>query len=291
VYVAHDTESYLDLPRATVSSYALDENNGTFLELNREPLCLSAIGPRHIAVSPDGTTLLVAATAGGAYNVLSIAPNGSILRNARSIKLTGRGPHALQASAKPLFACFERSSQLAYACDFGSDRVDQLRFSEGVPQIASHVSLAPGTGPSHLAIHPSQEFLAVSGGLRSTLTMIELGTNPAKIPGITQQLNLEAASLVASSFDATGKTLFVTGRTTTGTSVRITLDVDLSSRSVTQVQRRQFSHVGDPIHENLLRDFALPPNETYSLVATNVPLLYSPVATSPEIVFPSHLLA
>ena len=289
VYVAHDTYNYLDLPRASVSSYALDEANGAFFELSRQPLSLSATGPRHLTVSPDGSTLFVAATAGGAYNTLSITRDGHILPDTRSIKLTGCGPHPLQTSAKPLFACFARSSQIVYSCDFGSDRVDQLVILGDVPSIASSLSLAPGTGPCHLAIHPSQKILTVIGGIRPTLSLIELNARSQEVTRLTQQLTLQAASLQGSFFDTTGRILFVTGRTHQGTTVQFTFEVDPSSRSIMQVLSIEFPDVGDVRYAKILHESPLSPGESYSLVATNVPFPYSPIATSPENILPIHL--
>ena len=289
VYVAHDIESYLGLPRASISSFALNETNGKFIESGREPLSLSATNPRHMAVSPDGKTLLVAATAGGAYNVLSLAPEGQILPNPRSIKLTGCGPHPLQTSARPVFVQFAQSGRSAYACDLGSDRIDELLVEGDVPRIASRVSLTPGTGPCHLVVHPSQRLLAVVGGLRPTLSMIDLDDQSGEMIRVTQELTLCAASLEGSCFDAEGKVLSVSGRTNKGTPLGFTLHVNFPSLSVKQVERREIPGFKHPSSFQLDQGSLLPERESYSLVATNVPLPYSPIATSPENVLPRHL--
>jgi len=234
VYVAHDTEEYLGLPRASVSSFVVDEPGGGFMQLSREALTLSATRPRHLAISPDGKLLLVAATGGGAYNALHLAPDGSILPHKRAIKLVGCGPHPLQSSARPLYSRFARSSDAAYACDFGSDRIDQLRFANGVPSIESRVGLEPGTGPCHLAIHPSQRLLAVVGYLRPTVTMIAIDLRSGRLGTIAQLLVVDAASLVHASFCASGTKLSVAGITDAGEQAIFTFQVDRSSLTARQ---------------------------------------------------------
>jgi 6-phosphogluconolactonase (cycloisomerase 2 family) len=289
IYVAHDTESYLDLPRATVSCFAIDESKSEFKQLGRQPLSLSATRPRHMTISPNGKTLLIAATGGGAYNVLSIAPDGRILPHPRSIKLTGCGPHPLQTSAQPVFSCFGLSGHVAYACDFGSDRVDQLLVTDDVASIQSSATLSAGTGPRHLAIHPSRQRLAIVGSLRPILTMIETDTQSGKISRVTQQLDLRIATLECASFDSSGYHLFVMGRTKAAELTLLTFHVNPASLRVRQTSDELISGVEDPRTWQGRHGLASSQAEDFRLVATNVPAPYSPIITSPENVLSTHL--
>jgi hypothetical protein len=288
VYVAYDTASYLNLPMSSVSAFALDEFSGEFVEISRVPLSLSATRPRHLAVSPDGKILLAAATGGGAYNAFSLAHDGRILPHARAIKLARSGPHPLQSAAQPIFVSFDRSGQVAYACDFGGDRVDHLVFKENNPTLESTISLPPGTGPCHLAIHPSQSLLAVVGVLRPTLTIVETDKRTGALTRIGQPAVLPVAALESPSFSLSGPELFVAGCAKEGGHTLFTLKLDHPSLSVALTRQERISPNCDRRGAPILPASTFPSRESYSLVATNLPLPYSPIVTSPDNVLPVH---
>jgi 6-phosphogluconolactonase (cycloisomerase 2 family) len=186
LYAAHCTKLYRHLPRGSVSAYGFDPRTGILKLLGREPLALSATEPDHIAVSPDGRLLLIAASTGGAWNFLSLAADGSILPMPTSLKLTGYGAHPLQGVARPHSAVFHRSAPTVYATDFSSDRVDQislescnLRPDAGfiTPRFAKRISVPAGSGPAHLVMHPSGRFVAMVNDLCRALTVFEVEAN------------------------------------------------------------------------------------------------------------------
>jgi 6-phosphogluconolactonase (cycloisomerase 2 family) len=246
IYAAYDTEEYLGLPRSSIAAFTIEESSRSFVLLNRQALTLSATRPRHIAVSPDSSTLLVSASGGGAYNALQIAADGSILSQPHALKLTGRGPHSLQRSANPGFTAFLGSVQCAYACDFGSDRIDQLAFTDGVPSIESRASLLPGSGPCHLAIHPSQQAIAVISHLRPAVTAVEINPVSGRLGSTSRHLVLDAATLSHAYFRASGRELCVTGRTKSGAPAVFTLRMDRPSFTLRQTGMTTLSADGHP---------------------------------------------
>ena len=84
LYVANELEAHEGLPRGTVEAFRIDPLDGRLTLLSRRPLSLSATRPRHMALSPDGKLLAVAAYGGGIYNVFSVAEDGSLDRPAFS---------------------------------------------------------------------------------------------------------------------------------------------------------------------------------------------------------------
>jgi 6-phosphogluconolactonase len=186
LYAAHSGESHMHLPRGSVSAFAFDTHSGALSPLGEEPLALSATHPRHITVSPDGRSLLVAASTGGAWNFFSLADDGTILRTPAALKLTGSGPHPLQSSARPHSIVCHPTAPVAYATDFGSDRIDQVsRLSEPpaprrhilTPAITKRISFEPGSGPTHLTLHPSGSVMAVVQQLRPALAVMRVQSN------------------------------------------------------------------------------------------------------------------
>ncbi|MBB6142603.1 6-phosphogluconolactonase (cycloisomerase 2 family) [Silvibacterium bohemicum] len=186
LYAAHSTDSHMHLPRGSVSALAFDAHSGVLSRLGEEPLALSATHPSHMTVSPDGRSLLVAASTGGAWNFFALAEDGAILRTPSALKLTGSGPHPLQSSARPHSIVCHPAAPVAYAADFGSDRIDQVSsVSEAptprqrivTPTIARRISFEPGSGPSHLVLHPSGSLIAIVQQLRPALAVLGIQSN------------------------------------------------------------------------------------------------------------------
>lgn len=246
VYVAHDTQEYLGLPRASVSAFALDRFSGALLPVSRVALTLSATRPQHISVSPDGRTLLVSASGGGSYNFFPLATDGSIVPESHALKQTGCGPHRLQTSAHPRASIFQKSSPSAFACDFGSDRIDQLDFTGGVPVIASRASLDPGSGPSHLALHPSGCALVVANHLRPALQVFAVYHDSSYLGSTLQQLPLDALSAGPLCFRPSGDELYATAFTRSRETVLFAFQMDRASFHLRQIAMKQMPAVGRP---------------------------------------------
>jgi 6-phosphogluconolactonase (cycloisomerase 2 family) len=97
----------------------------------------------------------------------------------------------------------------AYASDLGSDRINHIAFSDGVPTIASRVSLTPGSGPSHIALHPSAKLLVVSNQLRPALTVVALDEETDTLASTLQHFTPDAEVTGPLYFDPTGKYLYL----------------------------------------------------------------------------------
>ena len=193
LYVVHDTSDYLSLPRASISAWSIDRSSGELRQLARVPLTLSATHPQHLAISPDGRTLLVSATGGGAYNIFSLAADGSILPSPHALKQTGHGPHPLQFSAQPSSAVFHPTQPIAYACDFGADRVDQLDLSTAVPAIVARTPLTSGSGPRHIAFdYSAGHRLLVTSSLEATKHIIAIDRNSGRLSPSARLISISA---------------------------------------------------------------------------------------------------
>src|ERR1700684_1339492 len=94
LYVANEVDVHEGLPRGTVESFHVDPFDGRLTLLGRQPLSLSATHPRHMALSPDGNLLAVAAYGGAIYNLFPIAEDDSLGQASGIFKQAGCGPHA-----------------------------------------------------------------------------------------------------------------------------------------------------------------------------------------------------
>ncbi|RSZ45766.1 MULTISPECIES: lactonase family protein [unclassified Variovorax] len=171
LYAINEIDTYEGLPTGTAEAYAIDERSGRLTLVNRQPLSLSGVIPAHLAVSPDGRALVVALYGGGAYNVLPIEADGKLGKVSGIEKETGSGPDAeRQESPHPHMVQFDASGRRVLATDLGSDRVNVFTLADGKLAPVGRTAAQAGSGPRHLALHPSQRHLYVVGELDASVT-------------------------------------------------------------------------------------------------------------------------
>jgi 6-phosphogluconolactonase len=171
LYAIQDVDQYKNLRRGFVEAYAINDNDGSLALLNRQPLSLSAIAPRHGAVSPDGRALVVAVHGGGAYNVLPISQDGSLGSVSGILKETGSGPHdEHQQTAHPQMVMFDRTGHRLLGADLGSDRLSVFTLGEGHLHVVQRIEARPGAGPRHMELHPDGRLLFAANELDRSLT-------------------------------------------------------------------------------------------------------------------------
>jgi 6-phosphogluconolactonase len=170
LYVLNEVSEYRHLPSGMVTAYRLDPKTGQLALLGLQSLSLSATMPRHIAVAPDGKNLVVAVHGGGAYNLLPILPDGQVGEVCGILKETGCGPVAEhQETAHPQAVLFDTTGSRVIAADLGNDRVSVLSLEDTL-RIQERHPLPAGSGPRHLALHPSGHLLYVAHALDGSIS-------------------------------------------------------------------------------------------------------------------------
>jgi 6-phosphogluconolactonase len=169
LYVANEVEAHEGLPRGTVEAFHIDPLDGRLSLSGRTALSLSATRPRHMALSPDGKVLAVAAYGGGIYNLFSIAEDGGLDEGAGIFKEVGCGGDSeSQASAHPHSLLFDPAGRLL-ASDFGSDRLSVFAVEGGRLQRVAQRPTGKGTGPASAVLHPGGSWLYAWHELEGTL--------------------------------------------------------------------------------------------------------------------------
>ena len=190
LYAINEIDTYQGLPTGTAEAYAIDANDGRLTLLNRQPLSLSGVIPAHLAVSPDGRALAVALYGGGAYNVLPIGADGKLGKVSSIDKETGSGPDAeRQESPHPHMVLFDASGQRLLATDLGSDRINVFTLADGKLALLGRTPVAPGSGPRHLALHPSQRFLYLVSELDATVASFGYDAASGKVGEQRQRIS------------------------------------------------------------------------------------------------------
>jgi len=210
LYVANEVMEYRGLPRGAVEAFSIEEKTGRLTLLGREPLSLSATMPRHIAVAPDGRSLIVASHGGGIYNQLPILADGQLGRVDSVLKETGCGPiQGYQESAHPQAVCFDPAGNRFIAADLGTDRVSVFSTADGLSAQA-RFELPAGSGPRQLALHPNGNLLYVSHALDGSISGLRYDANTGKI---TERLiGIRGGVGEALAMHPSGEFLFTAGK-------------------------------------------------------------------------------
>jgi 6-phosphogluconolactonase len=143
---------------------------------------LSATAPRHAAVSPDGSALVVAVHGGGAYNVLPLGKDGGVGPVSGILKETGSGPHDEQRSAHPQMVIFDRAGRVVSA-DLGGDQLSVLKLDTARLSIAGRYAAQAGDGPRQLAFHPDGRLLFVANELEASVACYGYDPEEGRIVG------------------------------------------------------------------------------------------------------------
>lgn len=214
-------------------------------QISRQSLALATTRPRQIAVSPDGQYLLVADTDGGHYNLLPITANGSLLPVQHVLKQTGSGPHPSQTGPQPHSVLFHPSARLAYTTDAGSDHLNLLSLKQDQPRITDRLSFSPGSGPAHLALHPSASFLLVTNRLRPALSLVALDPETGAFSSPVSDFALPGDGLTGPAvINATGTLVYAISSmdSSAGPMILSTLRLSRSGR-LTSISQQPLPHL------------------------------------------------
>ncbi|MDB4882308.1 MAG: pgl 2 [Gemmatimonadetes bacterium] len=153
-------------PTGFVHAYAIGAD-GALTPLNR--VASGGADPCHINVSRDGRTVAVANYTGGSVAFIKRSLDGS-LGDATMDHHSGHGPRAdRQKAAHAHSVDFSPDDMTLFSCDLGADRVFLYRAGKMPADVRSSVALEPGSGPRHLALHPSGRYAYVIAELSNSV--------------------------------------------------------------------------------------------------------------------------
>jgi 6-phosphogluconolactonase len=173
VYAVSEISDFQGKSVGGVSAFAVDAASGRLKLLNQQSSV--GAGPCHLVVDATGKNVLVANYGGGSVAVLPIEANGNLAVASSSIQHHGssvdkqrqEGPHAHSINLDP-------ANKFAFAADLGLDKVLIYRFDGAKGLLTANDPpaglVAPGSGPRHLAFHPSGKYVFVNNEMTSTVT-------------------------------------------------------------------------------------------------------------------------
>jgi len=207
-------------PTGAVRAFAIDAESGALTWLDEQPS--EGAAPCYVSTDRKGRFVLVANYVSGTVATLPIDETGALDHASHVVQHVGKGPvTARQEHAHAHCIVPHPSNRFVLAADLGVDRVLVYRFDEGTGAL-QHIEerdavLPPGTGPRHLAFHPTLPLVFVSGELNSTVSALHCDPQTGALRAV-QTLSTLPASFKGENFPAdihvapSGRTLYVSNR-------------------------------------------------------------------------------
>ena len=172
LYAVNELQTFDGHPGGAVSSFAVDPVTGHLTFVNQQPS--GGRDPCFVLVDAEGAHVFVANYTSGTVTMLPLDGDGRLQRVSCTRQRVGSGPlkdrqdgpHAHTVRVDP-------SRRFLLWTDLGTDwievdRIDRVN-SRLEPNTPDGVPLAPGSGPRHLAWHPSGRVLYALNELSSSV--------------------------------------------------------------------------------------------------------------------------
>ena len=158
VFAVNELDKYEGAAGGSVTSFAVDKATSKLTQLSVQ--ATKGASPCHLALDRTGRYLAVANYSGGNYSLLPVGSDGK-LGPAVSV-VQGDAPAA--DTSRPVkrnghAVWFSADNKFLMASDLGLDRILVFQFDASTGKLTPNqppgVSLPPGSGPRHFAVHPN----------------------------------------------------------------------------------------------------------------------------------------
>jgi 6-phosphogluconolactonase len=162
-------------------------------------------GPTHVSVSPSGRSVFVANYAGGSVTSYYVHDDGSLSSPVSHFQYKGSGPYkGRQEAPHTHSALTSLDGKFVLVNDLGLDRIMVYHLnpksSEMTPCDPPYWSGRPGSGPRHLAWHPTGHFVYCSNELDSTVDTLAWDKKSGVLSTVSSISSLEDGFPANSAF-------------------------------------------------------------------------------------------
>lgn len=222
LYSVNEVGTFEGKPSGAVSAFVIDRSTGALTALNQQSSV--GAGPAHLIVDKEGRNVLVANYGGGSVAVLPIDTDGKLKAASAFVQHTGssvnpsrqKEPHAHSINV-------DASDRFAYVADLGLDKVLVYRYDSGKGTLTANdppfVTVKPGAGPRHFALHPTGRFAYVINELHCTVTAFSNDTTRGALRELQTISTLPDGQAMQSSYSGSevqvhpsGKFLYAANR-------------------------------------------------------------------------------
>jgi len=192
---------YADKPSGTVNAFAIDAKTGLLSPINHA--ASGGKGPCHLTVSPDGKAVFVANYGGGTVAMLPVLADGGLGEPSSVIQHEGHSIHPTRQKQPYAHSItLSPDGRFAYAADLGTDKLYTCRVDSAAVTLSpdGETTLAPGSGPRHLALHPDNRHAYLINELANTITTL------SRDPSTGAMAALQTVTTLPASFSGNNTT-------------------------------------------------------------------------------------
>jgi 6-phosphogluconolactonase len=238
---------------AKVLAYVINPADGTLTKIN-EVTVAGANGATHLSVHPSGKWVLAAFFTSGHISVHPVRDDGGVGEPVDLQPTAPQAHHAMTAAGGKfvLVPCRDGQAIVTFAIDAATGKLTR----------AGEVSVAAGTGPRHIAFHPSRDFAYVINETNGTMTSYVLDSTAGKLsdPQTVSNVPAGASENAAAHVEVHPSGRFAYGSNRAGNSIAI-YEVGADGRLTPRAHETAGGQFKKP------RDFTLDPSGKWMLVA------------------------
>lgn len=188
----------------SLTAYVIN-GDGTLREVNR--VQSQGADPTHLTLSRSGRTVLAANYGGGSVIAFGVGADGR-LGEGHAVAHAGTGPNRDRQQGPHAHFITQARNGRVYAADLGADKVFIYQLNDSTatltPNSPPFATLPPGSGPRHLAFHPTKDVVYVTAELTTQVAaftvradggLVPLETVSAVPPGTKDSTRLSTAAV------------------------------------------------------------------------------------------------
>jgi 6-phosphogluconolactonase len=220
LFAVNEVSEMSGKPGGALRSFAIDAKSGGLTPINAQSS--EGAAPCYVSTDRTGRVALVANYVGGTVAMLRIGEDGALTNASQVVQHVGTGKNAeRQEHAHAHCIMPHPNNAFALAADLGVDRVFVYRLDVAGGTL-THVEendavMAPGTGPRHLAFHPTLPLVYVAGELDSTVSVLRCTPESGAL-SLVQTVSTIPAGFAGENYPAdihvapNGRALYVSNR-------------------------------------------------------------------------------
>jgi len=184
LYAVNEINQFQGQRAGSVTAFAISPSgDGKLTQINA--VSTKGTGPCHISIDPKGKTALIANYGGGSIASYGIEADGRLTEAVSFVQHAGASVSPRQKEPHAHSINIDAKRKRAAVADLGLDKVLFYSLDAGKHALSTApavtVSLSPGSGPRHYAMHPKGKFAYVINELLLTVTALDLRANPPSV--------------------------------------------------------------------------------------------------------------
>jgi len=167
-----------------VSAFKFDKKKKQLSFINQQPS--KGNHPCYVSVDKTGTWVIASNYSGGSFSILRRLTNGSLVAPKKAIQHEGKSINKdRQEKAHVHQALLSADNKNLLVADLGIDKVMVYNFNSdyGTTTITPGriTTVSAGSGPRHLAFHPSNKYIYLTEELSGTVAAFDFNTATGKL--------------------------------------------------------------------------------------------------------------